>query len=489
MPEIVVVGGGIGGLQLGAMLASDGHEVHVLEKSAHVGGRARPWAKDGFTVDNGIHGVHFGPASAIAKVFAHIERDISFKKIGESYAAFPDGSVEKFPTRPADIVSTGMIDDRERAVILGMFAFWRGADPGRRLANSADDLLELVGVKQKLSPLLGPFADRLRDRWSQSRWRERLDLLEPEHTMEMSVADWFDALDLGTGLRQYFQLVCTSMQVCPFIERASAGEMIANIKKVLATGYSITYPTSGWRHIFATLSATIERNGAIKTNTAVARVLIEEQRAVGVELTSGDTIPAELVVLNLPPHQLLELIDEDAVSPEFIAQCRNIRPTAGVVIDYGLKRPVSFDTGLWYLWEPMAFGMFTSNLCPELAPSDKQLMTFLMPVAPEELSSRGAELEAELEAELFRTFKGLEDAVQWRRAMHLELVNGVEVTIDQHRGLRPGYRVPDVDELFLVGDWLRGAGAGGDVGHESVLECYDAITQQEGNPDHGQRQG
>ena len=90
-------------------------------------------------------------------------------------------------------------------------------------------------------------------------------------------------------------------------------------------------------------------------------------------------------MLNLPPSQLLEIIDEDAVDPEVREVWRAIRPTAGVVIDYGLKRPISFDTGLWYLWEPMAFGTFTSNLCPELAPSGKQLLTFLMPVEPDEL--------------------------------------------------------------------------------------------------------
>jgi phytoene dehydrogenase-like protein len=487
MPEIVVVGGGIGGLQLGAMLSYDGHEVHVLEKTGHVGGRARPRAKDGFTVDNGIHLIRFGPASATARVFEHIERSIAFKRLGDSYVGFPDGSVEKFPTRPSDIVSTGMIDDRERAVVLAMLAFWRGVDPSRKLATTARGLLDAVGLQQKLSPYLGPLADRVRERWTGSRLHDRLQLLEPEETMEMSVADWLDALELGTGLRQYFQMVAMSMQVCPFIERASAGEMIANIKRVLATGHSVTYPRSGWRHILSTLSAVIEQNGAIKTNTEVRRVRVEDGRAVGVELTSGDTIPADRVVLDLPARELLGLFDDDLLDANFAARCRAIRPTAGIVLDFGLKRPVSFDTGLWYLWEPMAFGTFTSNLCPETAPSGKQLLTFLMPVDADELDSRADELESDLEAELFRTFKGLEDAIQWRSAMRLDLVDGVEVSTDQHRGLRPDYRVPGVDDLFLVGDWLRGAGAGGDIGHESVLGCYDEITRTEG--DDGQRQG
>ena len=55
-------------------------------------------------------------------------------------------------------------------------------------------------------------------------------------------------------------------------------------------------------------------------------------------------------------------------------------------------------------------------------------------------------------------------------------VDGVEVNVDQHRKRRPGYRVPGVEGLFLVGDSLKAPGAGGDVGHESVLECYREIT-------------
>ena len=149
-----------------------------------------------------------------------------------------------------------------------------------------------------------------------------------------------------------------------------------------------------------------------------------------------------------------------------------------MVLDYGLKRKVSKDSGLWYLFDPMSFGMFTSNLCPSVAPSGKQLLTWLQPTEPEEMADKetAKKIETKLEESIFGFFPGLEDAVEWRRAMHLTMVDGVEVNINQHRGKRPGYAVPGIDNLFLVGDSLKGPGAGGDVGHESVLGCYEKMT-------------
>jgi len=93
--------------------------------------------------------------------------------------------------------------------------------------------------------------------------------------------------------------------------------------------------------------------------------------------------------------------------------------------------------------------------------------------------TKASALEEQLEQAIFKQFPGLRDAIEWRRAMHLKMVDGVEVNVDQHRGKRPGYRVPGIDELFLAGDSLKGSGAGGDVGHESVLGCYKEMTGQD----------
>lgn len=51
--KIIVIGSGFAGLSAAAMLAKEGHDVTLLEKNNHTGGRAAVWENKGFTFDMG----------------------------------------------------------------------------------------------------------------------------------------------------------------------------------------------------------------------------------------------------------------------------------------------------------------------------------------------------------------------------------------------------------------------------------------------------
>ena len=53
MRRVIVIGGGIAGLATSALLARDGHEVTVLERGDHLGGRAGSREEEGFRFDSG----------------------------------------------------------------------------------------------------------------------------------------------------------------------------------------------------------------------------------------------------------------------------------------------------------------------------------------------------------------------------------------------------------------------------------------------------
>lgn len=53
--DTVIIGGGVGGTALGALLASAGQRVILFEKNTIIGGRCASYIRDEFIVDVGVH--------------------------------------------------------------------------------------------------------------------------------------------------------------------------------------------------------------------------------------------------------------------------------------------------------------------------------------------------------------------------------------------------------------------------------------------------
>ncbi len=427
MYDTIVVGGGITGLQLGALLANDGEKVLLLEKNARLGGRAKVDNKNGFILDYGIHLIRFGPNSAISKTCRMLGHEVDYHDLGTSWVKDEDGRIKLFPTSPK--------------------AFLRS-----RLLSFKD--------KIKVAFLMG----RIR------RGTEAKELLE------QNVAKWMDDNMITGGLRRYFHMVSASMMVCPFIERSSVGEMLINMQKVLLGGISVMYPKGGWQPLMDLFAEKIRENGDIRLKSTVSKLDISRGGVKGVYV-GDELIPGKKVVLSLPSINLPDILP-DSVSEKFIESCKNNRPTAGIVIDYCLKKKISDITGLCYMYAPMSFGMFTSNIEPSLAPEGKQILTWLQPLPEKKIkdSAWGKKRAAELENALFSFFPPLKDNIEWKRVLYLPMVDGTEVNVNQIESKRPSSVVPGIKNLFLVGDSISAPGAGGDIGHESVHLTYEKIV-------------
>ena len=70
----------------------------------------------------------------------------------------------------------------------------------------------------------------------------------------------------------------------------------------------------------------------------------------------------------------------------------------------------------------------------------------------------------------------MKENIEFERTL-FTIFDGVEVNIEQYKELRPKFRVPGFDNLYLVGDSTAGSGAGGDIGHNSVWKTYSDIKK------------
>jgi phytoene dehydrogenase-like protein len=428
--DFIIVGAGICGLSLGALLVNDGYNVLILEKAKKTGGRAKVVEKNGFTMDYGMHTVRFGRKSALAKTLETIrekgQEKFEFTEFGRSYYF-----LEKYGDPKWTVAPTGL----------------KGITKGTYLGP------------MKLKNVIF-----------------RLLMAKKKKNLGISVEEWQDKRKFNEQGTLFLRYVTSSLQVCPFLERASMGELRRNLGEVIRKRISATYPIGGWKLIFDRLLEKITKgNGQILTKKKVDEVILEDNQAKGVKC-EDQIFNCKKVVIATPVQEIFNFLDESVYDPEFVNLCKNLRPTAGLSIDFALKEKISEDSGLFFIDNPFAFGYFTSNLDKGCAPENKQLLTFCSIFNVEDLDDPdyGGELLMNLRQKLFFAFPGLEENIEFERPL-FTIFDGAEVNINQYQELRPGFKVPGIDNLYLVGDSTAGEGAGGDIGHNSVWDTYNLI--------------
>ncbi len=428
--DYVVIGAGIAGTHIGALLAQHG-DVLVLEKSNDIGGRARVDEVDGYKLDYGAHPIRFGPNSSLAESFEEIGKPVEFLEPGTFYVMKKDGGETVYPSGLSGVLKSDLVP------------FWK-------------TLFFMIKVLK------------------------RMDDEEIEELYDVSLQEWFEQEDVHEGIRRYLTIASSGMQVNPFPERSSAGELMHNMQRVRSEG-SIFYPKGGWETMFSNFEEKIEEeDGEIRLDSEVEEILVEDSKAVGVKV-DGEKIEADVVVNTVPVQNLFDMLDEEHCDEEFVEKCKNLRPTAGVAIDFCLEEPIT-DKDFFFIEEPPSFGFVPTNIGDvDVAPEGKSVMYFFRPANVEDIEDKekAEEIMEKFREKIIELFPKIEEKTKHERPIRLPMVDGVEVNTEQHEHKRPGNEVEEIDNLYLTGDSVGGEGAGGDVGHTSVRDCYELIKEKE----------
>ena len=428
--KYIVIGAGIAGLHIGALLSQNG-KVLILEKAKNIGGRARVVDIGGFKLDYGPHPVKFGSKSALGISLNEIGKPVDFIKPGGSWAFLENGKKTLFPT-------------------------------GGIMAVIKSDLVPTIKTLKFMIKVI---------KMKQNDFKQLYDL---------SLVEWFNRENIHPKLQRFLIMASSSMQVNPFPERSSAGELLHNIHRVLKKG-SVFYPKRGWNSIFNSFSEKIHENkGEIRLDSEVKEIIVESSKAVGVKI-DNEIIRADKIISTIPVQHLFTILDDKLCEKKFVEKCKNLRPTTGISIDFCLSKPISNLKGIIFFENPYAFGFIPSNLSPEVAPQGHSLMSFFTATDLDDIRNKDKmkEIHRNLRDAILQFFPNIENYLLHERPLFSEMVDGVEINIEQHQLKRPGNKIKNIKNLYITGDSVGGEGAGGDVGHESVRNTYKLIKDEE----------
>ncbi|MBC7342578.1 MAG: NAD(P)/FAD-dependent oxidoreductase [Clostridia bacterium] len=425
--DVIIIGSGYGGLSTAALLARQNLRVLVLEQAGNIGGRASYRRRNGYIVEYGLHANRFGSEGAAQRLMHMLGESIDFCHPGPP-VYFHRGRFYPFPNSAPKFLTTKILSFPERL-------------------QATNILLRLLMAKPESS-------------W-QRPYSQLIGKVRSGALKELMVAL------AGIGI----------VAIDP--EKTSVGELSVFIRKSLKAKEKVAYPRGGTSQILNKLRQVIEKGGGeIRLHSQVKQISFSKDKAIAVELADGNRLQAQAIVCAFPVQNLSRIVPKNLFPKSLASRVTSLEPTAGIALDFGLKKPVSDIDGLVVTGKPVTMGQFSSNIDASVAPPGKQIGSWYYPL-PESIMKNRERIEREirtLRKILEQMFPGIWENLEWERILTLSMVDGFVPRPGQARPDRPPIRVPGFTNLFLAGDTTSAEGTGGDCAFNSAIECAEAVT-------------
>jgi phytoene dehydrogenase-like protein len=394
--DVIVIGGGLGGLTAAVAAARRGARVTVLE--AHQpGGRAATTDRDGFRLNEGPHALYLGgPAETF---------------LAELGLPLTGGA----PAGPL---------------------YGRVGDEVHLLPTSASTLARtrLVGVKGKVR--LGLIM-------------QSLAKIDPaDHTSETASA-WLSSLELPDDAAAVVRALTRVATYSDLLDQLSADAAISQLQGALR---GVRYLDGGWQGLVDGVAATAASLGAEVRDRRVVTAVRPVGDAYEVD-AGGSTLAASSVVVAAGgPATAARLLD---TTTEATAWAARLGPPSNVCcLDLGLsapaRRPVMFGID-----QPL----YLSTHCPpaDLAPSGRTLVSLLRYLRPDDDATADDD-RATLEAHAAVAGIDPGNIVMRRFLRRMTAVTAVPIPGAGGLAGRPAVDVPGRPGAFVAGDWVGSVG-------------------------------
>ncbi|MBE0595417.1 MAG: phytoene desaturase [Gemmatimonadales bacterium] len=489
----VIIGAGFGGLAAAVRLAARGYRVSVFDRLTEPGGRARVYRQDGFVFDAGptVITAPFLLEELWSLAGRRFEDDIDLRPVTPFYRVrFDDGDI--FDYTGSAQAMRAEVSRFSPGDVAGYEAFLRKSE---RIFRTGFEGLAHV-----------PFDTP----WDMAKIVPSMMRLESYRTVHGLVARHIR----DPKLRQVFSFHPLLVGGNPF-STTSIYTLIAFLERK----WGVHFPMGGTGALVRGLVALIESmGGTVRLGADVAEIVVDGRRATGIHLTSGETIPADVVVSNadaawtyrhlVPAHARRRWTDRRVersrfsmglfvwyfgtrrTYPDVKHHTILLGPRYRDLLEDIFRRKVLAEDFSLYLHRPTATD-------PSLAPAGCDAFYVLSPVPNLEGGHDWPAIAEDYRARIARHLSdtllpGLEDELVTSRTLtphefrhELLAFNGAafsfEPVLTQSAYFRPHNRSEDIDGLYLVGAGTHpGAGVPGVLSSARVLDSIvpdpDAIT-------------
>lgn len=435
--SICIIGAGVGGLTLAALLVRNNHPVKIIEKQSKLGGRTTSMKFRGHILDNGFHIMPFYKKSAIFSVFKKIGIQNRLKLATvDKIAFFSDTGFHKYPKGISDLLQLSLIPLKSRIRLLNILLPM--AFTSIKKTESWDDL-SLTEITKKLDSNTNAFF---------------------EAVCMLAFADTAEHISLGEFAR-------TIIRANPFKGGTS----------------EFAYPEDGgYDSISKVLSDYIlEKNGEIYLNKSVKKIIIENSIVTGIITSDNDFIQSDCVVVSYPAYMALnELFEKNIIDDKFVEKINRLdKKTAVVEVHFALNskldsKQIVFPVGDNYTTKGI---FFISNITPSVSPPGEHLIITGTPVHPSVADDpkKIKTIVDDMKKEISSIYPKFTSSLLWERPMAWKLVESVVKEPGMVWKSKMPHEIPGIKGLFFVGDSTISYGIGTDSAAHSSLLCYPKI--------------